>query len=161
MSPYRRIASMLLGGATLALTSIVGLSGTAQAATGAVILVPITVPGTYALPITFMAGDCGQVGQDQEGSQDPSLLIIEKSTTIQDHYTVRWHGTLFTTQTHRVDVWHQKFTFRTTAGPVFSLNFDGPIMVPGTTYHASGSANIVLTPEQASQIRFVDWIGDC
>jgi hypothetical protein len=161
MSKYRRAASMLLGGATLALTSVVGLGGSAQATTGAEILVPIAFPGAYALPRTFTAGDCRQVGQNQAGSQIPSLLTITKSTTIQDHYTIAWYGTLYTVQTLRWDVWHAKFTFRSSSGPLFTIAFEGPVMREGTIYHVSNSADVVLTADEASQIHFVDWIGDC
>jgi hypothetical protein len=161
MHKYRRTASMFLGGATLALTSIVGLGGPARAATGGEILVPLALPGAVTLPETFKAGDCRQVGENDAGSLIPSRITVEPSATIQDHYTVRWYGTLYTQKTHSLDYWHAKFTFRAYSGPIFSIFFDGPPMVEDKVVQTEQSADVVVPADQASQIHFVDWIGDC
>jgi hypothetical protein len=160
MYKYRRTGSTLLGCATLALTSIVGFGGPAQAATGAEILVPLAFPGAVTLPQTFKAGDCRQVGEEDADGQIPSRIVVEPST-IQDHYTVRWYGTLYTEKTHSLDYWHAKFTFRAYSGPIFSIFFEGPPMVEDKVVQTEQSAEVVVPAEQASQIHFVDWIGDC
>jgi hypothetical protein len=163
MFKFRRGAAALVGGGTLALTSIVGLGTPAQAATGAVILVPITftTSGSYVLPLTFKAGDCRQYGQDQAAHQPASFLTVEKSATTQNLYTITWNATLSTQTSPLGDVWHQKFVFRSAAGPVTSINFDSFTIGSGHIYFYEDSAPLLLTPEQANSITFVDWIGDC
>jgi hypothetical protein len=164
MFKFRRSASALIGGGMLALTSIVGLGGPAQATTGAEILVPISfsVSGAHVLPRTFTAGDCRQVGQNQAGSLLPSYLTIKKSATIQDLYTITWNATLYTVSTSVGDIWHQKFVFRNSAGPVATVGFDGPQMFEeGSIHYSQASKDLPLTADQANSITFVDWIGDC
>jgi hypothetical protein len=164
MTKHRRSMSALIGGGTLALTSIVGLGTPAQAATGAVILVPITfsATGAHVLPVSFKAGDCHQVGQNEAGSRQPSYLVIDKSATSPNLYTITWNATLYTDTTQSGDVWHQKFVFRSTAGPVTTVLFDGPWMVKADQlYPWQASKQIAVTPDQANSITFVDWIGDC
>jgi hypothetical protein len=163
MFKYRRGAAALIGGGTLALTSIVGLGTPAQAATGAVILVPITftTSAAHVLPVSFKAGDCRQVGQNEAASHLPSYLTIVKSATIQNLYTITWNATLYTVSTHLVDIWHQKFVFRSAAGPIASLTFDGPQMMDGRIIFHQESKNLSVPQDQANSITFVDWIGDC
>jgi hypothetical protein len=160
---FKRSAFILLGGAALALTSVVGLGSPAQAATGALILDPISLtPGTtHVLPQTISAGECRQVGENQGSSQIPSYFTVTKSATIANLYTFTWNPTLYTNHTYDNDVWHAKFVFRNAAGPSLSLNFDGPNMSSDVVYHPSMSANFVMTQAQADSITFVDWIGDC
>jgi hypothetical protein len=162
MLKFKLSACTLLGGAALALTSVVGLGSPAQAATGAEILVPITfTPGAYVLPQTFTAGDCRQIGANQQGSQVPSYLTIEKSTTISDLYTVTWHASLYTVSTISGDVWHPKFVFRSYDGPIRTITPEGSPSMGSGIYHFSTSVDVPLTEAQANSIRFVDWIGDC
>ncbi len=160
---FKRSAFTLLGGAALALTSVVGLGSSAQAATGALILDPVRLtPGTtHVLPQTISAGECRQVGENQGGAYIPSYFTIEKSTTVANLYTFTWNPTLYTNHTYDHDVWHAKFVFRTPDGPGLSLHFDGPEMDSDVVYRPSMSANFVMTQAQADSIRFVDWIGDC
>jgi hypothetical protein len=163
MFRFRRSASALIGGGTLALTSIVGLGTPAQATTGAEILVPITFSGSHVLPWSFKAGDCHQVGQNEAPSQLPSTITIEKSTAFPNLYTITWNGTLYTDRTFSGDVWHQKFVFRNSDGPIAAINFDkAPIMaITGHIYYYQESKDLPLTPDKANSITFVDWIGDC
>jgi hypothetical protein len=164
MLKYRRGASALIGVGALALTSVVGLGGPAQAATGAEILVPIkfNVPGAHVLPETFKAGDCRQVGQNEAGSQLPSYLTVEKSATIENLYTITWNATLYTVSTNFGDLWHQKFVFRNADGPIAAITFDGPVMTTsGRRYYYQESKNLPLSADQANNITFVDWVGDC
>jgi hypothetical protein len=161
---FKRSALALLGGAALALTSVVGLGSPAQAATGAQILVPITfAPGAYVLPDSFSAGDCRQVGADQQATQIPAYLTIEKSTTASDLYTVTWHAAVYTVSTLAGDVWHPKFVFRSYDGPIRTMVFpDSPSMGSGSgVYHFTRSMSVPLTADQANAVHFVDWIGDC
>ncbi len=161
---FKRSVFTLLGGAALALTSVVGLGGPAQAATGGEILVPISfTPGAYVLPETFSAGDCRQIGANQQDTQVPAYLTIEKSATISDLYTVTWHAAVYTVSTWAGDVWHPKFVFRSYDGPVRTLVFpDSPSMGSHSgVYRFSYSLNVPLTADQANAIHFVDWIGDC
>jgi hypothetical protein len=167
MHKYRRSASVFIGGGMLALTSVVGFGGPALAQRAGVILVPIdfSVSGAYALPVSFKAGDCHQVGQNEQNSNIPSYLTVVKSTTTPNLYTITWHGTLYTDFTTNQDVWHQSFVFRSAAGPITNVNFDGPPMgingAFGEIYYTNQSRGLALTPDQANSIRFVDWIGDC
>ncbi len=161
-SMFKRSAFMLLGGAALALTSVVGLGGPAQAATGGLILDPITfTPGTHVLPQTVVAGDCRMIGQNQAPAQIPSDLTIANGS-VPNLYTVTWHATLYTVDTTYGDVWHAKFVFRDAAGPIFTVSFDAPpLYKQGQIYHSTQSVDVPLSPDQVSRVRFVDWIGDC
>jgi hypothetical protein len=163
MFKFRRGASALIGGATLALASVVALGSPAEAATGALILDPIdfNVSTAHVLPQTIKAGDCRQVGENQASSLLPSYLTIEKSATIQNLYTITWNATLYTVSTNFGDVWHAKFVFRNNAGPLFTLHFDSPSMGPHRMYYFQQSQEMPLTADQANGIRFVDWVGDC
>jgi hypothetical protein len=163
MLKYRRSVPALVGGGILALTSIAGLGRPAQAATGAEILVPISfnASGAHVLPRTITAGDCRQVGENQAASLLPSYLTIEKSATIQNLYTITWNATLYTVSTISGDVWHAKFVFRSAAGPIITIRFDSPSMGTHGPIYYQASQDIPLTADQANNITFVDWIGDC
>jgi hypothetical protein len=163
MLNYRRGVLALVGGGTLALTSIAGLGRPAQAATGAEILVPIsfTTSGAHVLPRTITAGDCRQVGENQASSLLPSYLTIEKSATIANLYTITWNATLYTVSTISGDVWHAKFVFRSAAGPIITVRFDSPSMGTHGPIYYQASQDIPLTADEANNIRFVDWVGDC
>jgi hypothetical protein len=167
MFKYRRNASVLIGGGLLALTSVVALGGPAQAQRAGVILVPVnfSASAAWVLPLSFKAGDCHQVGQNEQNSNIPSFLVIDKSATTPNLYTITWRGTLYTDFTTNQDVWHQSFVFRSADGPITTVNFDGPPMgvngAFGAIYYTNQSRALPLTSDQANKIRFVDWIGDC
>jgi hypothetical protein len=159
---FKRSACTLLGGAALALTSVVGLGSPAQAATGALILDPMTfTPGTtHVLPQTVVAGDCRETGENQGGTLSPSNLVIQNAS-VPNLYTITWNATLYTVDTSYGDKWHAKFVFRDASGPIFAVLFDGPSMGQDKIYQTSQSVDVPLSPDQVSRVRFVDWIGDC
>jgi hypothetical protein len=155
---------MLSGSVLLALLATVGIGSPAHAATGEEAGVPMTftVPGTSVLPVTFTAGDCRQVGHNQAPGLTPSSLSVQKSSQIQNLYSITWNATLYTIHTWDQDKWHATFIFRDAAGnSIFSLKMDGPGMAQGYMYPYSASVNVSVAESQANTITKVDWLGDC
>jgi hypothetical protein len=158
---------MRITGLTLGLTALVILTqGTANAAAGSETSVPF-VNGKSVLPVTFIAGDCRQIGQNQLNLGRGSSEITMQQPNWNGDTILTWHAVEYTKGSFFGDTWHAKFVFKTATGIVtLTATADGlrlgngsdrdPIqdLVQNIPVHFSTPLWYPLTTQ-------VDWYGDC
>lgn len=162
---------IVIGGALLATSAIVGGVGPAQAAVNTEPNVPFTIDasgsaGVGVLPVTLTAGDCREVGKNQTPDLSASSIALTHDTRTgfgNNIFDVIWRYDLYTVSTWGDDVWHGWFTFKTSpSDPGFQVHFDGPPMGTGPgTSTGTLTTFVALTTDQASTIHYVDFGGDC
>jgi hypothetical protein len=175
MHVQKRYLRILIYAVLLAVSTVAAISGRAQAATGSEDNVPFTfgsspvayppgtpVVGSSVLPVTFTAGDCRQMGANQDISTSVTLLAPQdNNSTI---YTFDWHTTEYTVHSFTSDLWHGSWAAKDSAGnTLFTIAIDGQPL-PGSGQHVifSKSKAIQLDPfTQVFPIATIKWMGDC
>jgi hypothetical protein len=164
-----RRVRIAIGGTLLAASAIMGNASPALANTNTELNVPVTfgVHGTSGwaiLPTTFTAGDCRQIGANQQPDHAASDIYIKQDVDNPSRYKVTWEADLYTISNAWIsfDVWHAWFVFKKDPSDEgFQLHFDGPNMQQGTFYVFQSSAYVYMSADEFHNLRYIDFGGDC
>jgi hypothetical protein len=140
-------------------------SGVASAAVGRSLAVPFANEYSY-LPRTLVAGDCRQIGLNQDPPFHSSYVRLEPpGAGLYARFT--WNFSIYTVDTFWGDVWHATFLFKNASGGTLSIvKYDGPKMGDEGTIEqrmARGWRSFPIRMDQSTYetVAQVDWIGDC
>jgi hypothetical protein len=119
--------------------------------------------GWSVLPVSMTAGDCHQLGLDQQFTSYVGLTAPNASGTSWFF----WHTWEYTDGSFAGDIWHGKWVFETASGmPVVTVTHDGPKLgaPDGGRSEIMGqyiSTRISVDPALYGQITSVQWFGSC